>query len=123
MSEGRVTSGLKDMGVWRAALCTWRHRLESGGWLVLSPSVVPRQGGGKTLHRGGEDYESNPELQATVDSDAVRKQKAPPAVQYDRDPRAGLGRLYPRGEEQNAVAKDEYQGLARRPAHRQGGSA
>src|ERR1039458_4427793 len=106
MSEGRVTSGRKDRGVWRAALCTWRHRLGSAGRLVLSPSAIPRQGGGKTLDRGGEDSEPNPELQATVDSNAVRKQKTPPTVQDDRDPRAGLGRLYRRGEAHNTVAND-----------------
>ena len=73
--------------------------------------------------RGGENYEPNPEPRATVDSNAVRKQKTPPTVQDDRDPRAGLGRLYRRGEAQNTVANDQCQVLAGRPAHRQGGSA
>src|SRR5664280_2190735 len=123
MSEGRVTSGWKDMGVWRAALCRWRHRLESAGWLVLSPSVIPHQGGSKTLDRGGENYEPNPEPRATVDSNAVRKQKTPPTVPDDRDPRAGLGRLHRRGEAQNTVANDQCQVLAGRPAHRQCRSA
>src|SRR5664280_2152214 len=86
-------------------------------------TVIPRQGGGKALDRGGEDSEPKPELQATVDSNAVRKQKTPPTVQDDRDPRAGLGRLYRRGETQNTVANDQCQVLAGRPAHRQGGSA
>jgi hypothetical protein len=56
-----------------------------------------------------------------VDSDAVREQKAPPAVQDDADSRSGAGPDVSEGRGAKRRRERQCQVLAGRPTHRQGG--